>query len=418
MWEQLERYRNHFLQNEIKDVLKPSSINRQQNKEWSKAMEKRHICKCMPYGCSSTSTHLQDRAQLAYGWFALPKLVKELDSDVPLTHWKAVVSLTEFLSNPLNAQRAITEKDIVRKLKNAFMRMRLKLHKEQYREVEMYLKIYNILSRNLDGAEHIANRKCLRNEFYKIIKNQEANKDGLASEILRNLTGKPKVLGIFMEDPENFAALAEIFNQDPCRPHYPLDLWHHLCHLLEVAPEQAIALGFFELLHQRILNRLADFWDMATKAFALLLRCAEGQRHFNAVDGVKLLYDIFAQPDEEKPSMLLPQQKVQNWEYTVLALLNGLHSKRALWRSREFTQLPCYVGRLMESAMAATVANPRLQLYCLKALRELGVMPCTKRYIVANWLADICQLFCLDAEAECARDSLVDWLRRDIADSS
>jgi len=79
-----------------------------------------------------------------------------------------------------------------------------------------------------------------------------------------------------------------------------------------------------------------------------------------------------------------------------------------------FTQLPCYVGRLMES----TVDNPRLQLYCLKVFRELGVMPCIKRYIIGNWLEDICKLFCLDADAECARDSLVDWLRRDIADSS
>jgi len=128
-------------------------------------MEKRNICKCAPYCCTSTSTHLEDRAQLAYGWFALPKLLKELDSDVRLTHWKAVVSLTEFLLNPLNAQRAITEMDIVRKwvsnslifhqsikfplfnrLKNAFMRMRLKLHKEEHREGEMYLKIYSNLS--------------------------------------------------------------------------------------------------------------------------------------------------------------------------------------------------------------------------------------------------------------------------------
>ncbi|XP_037715462.1 uncharacterized protein LOC119550674 [Drosophila subpulchrella] len=413
MWEQLAQYRNHFLQHEIKDVLKPTSINSQQNKEWALYMDKRNICKCVPYCCTSTSTHLEDRAQLAYGWFALPKLLKELDSDVRLTHWKAVVSLTEFLLNPLNAQRAITEMDIVRKLKNAFMRMRLKLHKEEHREGEMYLKIYNILSRNYDGAENIANRKCLRIEFYKIIHEQENIKDDLASEILRNLTGKPKVLGIYLEDPENFSALAGIFKQDPCRPHYPQDLWHHLCHLLEVAPEQGIELGFFELLHSRILNRLSNFWDMATKAFALLLCCVEGQRRFDAVDGVKLLYDVFAQA-EENPRKLLPRQKVENWEYTVLALLNGLHSKKALWRSREFTQLPCYVGRLMES----TVDNPRLQLYCLKVFRELGVMPCIKRYIIGNWLEDICKLFCLDAEAECARDSLVDWLRRDIADSS
>ncbi|XP_017037109.1 uncharacterized protein [Drosophila kikkawai] len=410
MWEQLERYRNHFLQREIKDVMKPSSINNQQRMEWAEALEKRDLCKCFPDRDSVASKYFDDRAKLAYGWFALPKLMKEMDSDVRLTHWKAIVSLTEFLLNPLNAQTAITEYDIVRKLKNAFMRLRLKHHKEEYREGEMYLKIYNILSRNLNGAENIANRKCLRVEFYKIIKAQEDLKEELASEILRNLTGKTKVLSIILEDPENFSSLADIFKQDPCRPHYPIHLWHHLCHLLEVAPEQGLELGFFELLHFRILNRLPDFRDMATKAFALLLRCTEGQRRFDDVDGVKLLHDIFATMDG-KPRKLLP---LQNWEYLVLALVNGLHSKKALWRSREFTMLPCYVGRIMQT----TEDNPRLQLHCLKALRELGMMPCIKRYIIGNWLGDICRLFCLDAEAECARDALVDWLRRDIADSS
>lgn len=325
------------------------------------------------------------------------------------------------------------------------MRLRLKHHKEEHREGEMYLKIYSeyaksslgakflyllldILSRNLNGAEDIANRKCLRVEFYKIIKDKEEVRDELASEILSNLTGKtkgelewisqcpvkisplPKVLGIILKDPENFCALADIFKEDPCRPYYPEHLWCHLCHLLEVAPERGLELGFFDLLHLRILHRLPNYRDMASKAFALLLRCAEGQQRFDAVDGVKLLYDIFATM-EGRPKKLLA---FQNWEYVVLALVNGLHSKKALWRSREFTMLPCYVGRIMET----TETNPRQQLYCLKAMRELGMMPCIKRYIIGNWLGDICKLFCLDAEAECARDALVDWLRRDIAESS
>lgn len=32
MWEQLEGYRNHFLQSDFKDVMKPSSINCLQTK--------------------------------------------------------------------------------------------------------------------------------------------------------------------------------------------------------------------------------------------------------------------------------------------------------------------------------------------------------------------------------------------------
>ncbi|KAM8713081.1 hypothetical protein ACLKA7_013405 [Drosophila subpalustris] len=405
MWEQLEKYRNQFLQYEIKDVMKPSSINCLQNTEWRTFMKERDLCKCFPQRCPPSSTYFEDRAQLAYGNLALPKLLKEMDSGVHLTHWRAIVSLSDFLLNPLNSQRAILEMDIIRKVKNAFMRMRLKFHASHYNEVVTYLKIFNILSRNLNGAERIANCKCLRIEFYKILKRKESVKEDLASEILYNLTSKPKVLGIVLGDPENFESVAGIFKQDPCRPFYPVPLWQHLCNMLEVAPERGIELGFFELLHSRIVNRLPKFWDMASRGFALLLRCAEGQRRFDQVDGIRMIYELFSAKDNEQ---------VDNYENVVLILLNGLHSKRSLWRSREFTVLPCHLGRRMSSDSA----NPRLQLYCLRTLRELGVMPCIKRYIIANWLQAIRQLVCLDAEAECARDSLLHWLCRDIAESS
>lgn len=215
-----------------------------------------------------------------------------------------------------------------------------------------------------------------------------------------------------LEDPENFQGLAKIFKKDPCRHYYPQHLWHHLCHMLEVAPEQGIQLGFFELLHGRIKNRLPFYWNLASKAFALLLRCPEGQHRFDEVDGINMIYNIFASCYKKSTSML-HFQSVKCYEYVMLMLLNGLHSKRALWRSREFTMLACHVGR--RTSMGA---NPRLQLYSLKVLRELGVMPCIKRYINANWLEGLCLLKCLNAECECARDALVDWLRRDIADSS
>lgn len=404
MWEDLEKYRNHFLQSEIKDVMKPSSINCLQNTEWRTFVEKRDFCKRFPQRigyCTPSSTYFEDRAQLAYGRFALPKLLKEMDNGVHLTHWRAIVSLSEFLLNPLHAERAILEFDIIRKVKNAFMRMRMKYHASHYNEVEMYLKIFNILSRNLNGAERIANWKCLMIELYKILKYKESLKEDLAAEILHNLTSKPKILGIVLANPENFASVADIFKQDPCQPVYPSYLWHQLCNMLEVVPEQGIELGFFEFLHSRIVNRLPKFWDMNSKAFALLLRCGEGQRRFDDVDGIKMVYEMFSS-----------KEKFENYENVVLILLNGLHSKRSLWRSREFTVLPCHLGRRM-----STETNPRLQLYCLKGLRELSVMPCIKRYIIANWLQEIRVLVCLDAEAECARDSLLNWLCRDIAES-
>lgn len=134
MWEQLERYRNHFLQREMKGVMKSSTVNCLQSTgrvqqlqhfsnfsnniphaEWDKFRKKRDCCFRFPQQCAKSSTYFFDRAQLAYGYFALPKLMKEIDSDVNLTHWRAIVSLTEFLLNPQNVQRAVLEMDIVRK---------------------------------------------------------------------------------------------------------------------------------------------------------------------------------------------------------------------------------------------------------------------------------------------------------------
>ena len=44
----------------------------------------------------------------------------------------------------------------------------------------------------MNGAERIANCKCLMIEFYKILKHKESVKQDLAGEILFNLTSKPK----------------------------------------------------------------------------------------------------------------------------------------------------------------------------------------------------------------------------------
>lgn len=54
------------------------------------------------------------------------------------------------------------------------------------------LFLSDIISRNLNGAEHIAQSKCLRIEFYKILKDREPGKENIVAEILRNLTSKPK----------------------------------------------------------------------------------------------------------------------------------------------------------------------------------------------------------------------------------
>lgn len=143
--------------------------------------------------------------------------------------------------------------------------------------------------------------------------------------------------------------LSDIWQRDVCVFYYPHDLWLHLVHILEQAPREAIKNGFFEILYQRITGHLLRYhvWDM--KCFALLLRCPEGQQLFLEVGGVKLLYTI------------LKEEQLDCFENVVFCLMNGLFSKKILWRCREFTDLPLILTKL-----AKDCNKLQQQLFCLQ----------------------------------------------------
>lgn len=65
--------------------------------------------------CAPSANYFENRAQLAYGFWALPKLMKELGSDKSEEQWRAINSLAEHISNPLHGQRAINVYEIVRR---------------------------------------------------------------------------------------------------------------------------------------------------------------------------------------------------------------------------------------------------------------------------------------------------------------
>lgn len=175
-------------------------------------------------------------------------------------------------------------------------------------------------------------------------------------EYLENIS---KILPLLSQDNENcrhlildykvYDKLFEIWHQDPCVSYYPSDLWLHLSHILELAPDEAIDKGFFELLYQRIVGKLQKYhvWDM--KCFALLLRCPEGKKRFQQKDCLKVLYNI------------LHQEYLDNYENIVFCLMQGLFTKSILWRCREFTNLPLIITKLAENS-----ENYKQQLFCLQ----------------------------------------------------
>ncbi|XP_053964722.1 uncharacterized protein LOC128867492 [Anastrepha ludens] len=400
MWEELASYKNHFLQLEVKHM-KKETVNNLVTTAHRKRESKRCQCVCRNEDECDSSTYFRDHAALAYGFLCVEKLLHDICSDVPLVRWQNINSLSEVLLNPWQAQRAITQFDVVRKCGNIFFRLHHGYLQEHYHERRQLMKIFYIISGYLNGAHQIAHRTHLVNAFYSIIYSRSET-SLLACKILRNLTEKTELCLFMMDESKAFYRLSLIFHNDPCTPFYPNPLWEHLCHFLEIAPTLGINHGYFELLVERIETRRLSYHEFCMKCFAMLLRCEKGQKRFDEIDGVKMLYDILS--DE--------QRKLDNYEYVVVALLHGLVSNRSLWRCREFTDLP---NRIIELAKCK---NINLQLICLKVIRLLSAMPCVKAYILSGCMTDLMSIKCLNELNECTRDSLVEWLNRDICDSS
>ncbi|XP_037945031.1 uncharacterized protein LOC119677655 [Teleopsis dalmanni] len=402
MWDQLERYKNHFIQHDDLNIT-AGTINELVHNEFTTIRRKRELvstkkkpwCEYPKTDCRN-SNYFDDRTQLAYGWFALPKLLVEMNHDDLKIRWQATNSFSEFVLNPINAETAIHEMDIMRRLQNALHRVRRSDHEYAKRIETKILVSLEVLTRYIAGAGFLVRRPMLLNEIYNILLNEEPNFNLVAS-IVRNITEKAVVLLYVLAETDVFDKVTKIFLNDRCKNWYPSALWMHLSHFLEIIPEKALENGFFDLLYERVLAQHAHFHRQDVKCFALLLRCGEGQRLFDEHDGIKMVYN------------LIKYEKLPHSEYSVLCLMNGLLSKRAMWRVREFTDLPSIL-----TERAKDTCNERLQLYCLRIIRLLGDMPCMKRYIRLNCEKSIKDMICLNKTNECLRDNMLKWLNTEI----
>ncbi|KAM7341881.1 uncharacterized protein ACRADG_009507 [Cochliomyia hominivorax] len=393
MWAEHEKYRNHFLQMHLKH-LNPAQINLMTQKEFSKTHSS-HVLNRVKISCKS-ALYFENHADLAYGFGALDKLMHELACDDYLTQWRAINTLSEYIMNPLHAQTAIKQYDIVRRCQNVFLRIRLNYHKVKFREISRLLNIFYHICLYRNGVEQILERYRLLDQFYDIIKERKEHLQAI-SKILPLLTATKENCQKLIENYKVYDKLVNVFQMDPCISYYPSDLWLHVSHIFELAPVLAIEKGFFEILYQRICGKLFQYhiWDI--KCLGLLLHCPLGQKRFAEKDVLKMLYEI------------LKQDPLDNYEHVIYCLMQGLFTKSVLWRSREFTDLPLIVIKL-----AKDDKNPKQQLFCLQTLRELGVMPCVKRFIKANCLEDLRNLSCLTLNNERERQEIVYWLEREI----
>ncbi|XP_073812111.1 uncharacterized protein [Musca autumnalis] len=394
MWKKYETYRNHFLQSQLK-FLTASAINE---------IAKSSVEQQTSNGCclDNKSTYFADRAQLAYGLRALPKLMKEIGSDDDETQFRAINSLSEFVRNPLHAQRAITQFQIVRRCQNIFLRIRMKYQETKFRNSECLLTIFYYISKHLNGVDQIVRSNRLLDQFYAIVEAREIHMVKTV-QILALLSEQHSGAIYLINSYSVLDKLKGIWSRDICVPYYPDELWLHLQHVLEHIPDAAVECGFFEILHNRIKGRLFQFHRYDLKCFALLCRSVGGRKRFMAVDGVKEMYDILTDPFK----------KLDSYENVVLTLMHGILSKPVMWRCREFTDLPWIVTELVSST-----ANQNMQLFCFQLLCGLAEMPCIKRYIRVKCLESLKRIECMSLPNKEVHDELLYRLQREIYHTS
>ncbi|XP_013101483.2 uncharacterized protein LOC106083167 isoform X1 [Stomoxys calcitrans] len=396
MWAKSEAYKNNYLQTELMHIT-PTTINEIVNKE----VENRDgalstVSNYMPSNC------FYNRSPLAYGLWALPELMKQIGSDDFELQYKALSSLAEYVVNPLHAQRAIRQFQVVRRCQNIFFRIRMKYEKSKFQTAERILEIFYNVAKHMSGVEAIVHSNRLMDQFYAIVRDREENMLKI-SKILSLLTERISAAIYLLDNYNVMQKFADIWRQDICAPYYPIDLWLHFQHILQQAPDKAIELGLFEILHTRIRGRVFKFHRCDLKCFALLLRCEEGQKRFLNVDGVREMYELLVDPSKQ----------LDSYENVILTLMNGVLAKPVLWRCREFTNLPIIITGLAEISK-----EYNMQLYCLQLLRELGEMPCIKRFIQENCLNTLNNISCIGAMNEKLREELLYWLQREIYHTS
>ncbi|XP_061393932.1 uncharacterized protein LOC133329474 [Musca vetustissima] len=398
MWKKYEKCRNHYLQSQLK-FLTPTTIN-----EIAKLPVEQIVPnQCQYYGChNNKSTFFDDRAELAYGLRALPKLMKEIGSDDATTQFRAINSLSEYVRNPLHAQRAITQFQIVRRCQNIFLRIRMKYEESKYRHLDCLLTIFYYISKHLNGVYQIVRSNRLLDQLYEIAAKRDMHMIK-ASAILSLLSEQHAAAVVLINSYNVLDKLINIYSPDICVPYYPEALWLHLQHILQYIPDEAIKCGFFEILYKRIKGRLFQYHRFDLKCFGMLCGSDEGRKRFMAIDGVKEMYDILNDPVE----------KLDTYENVVLTLMNGILSKPVMWRCREFTDLPSIVTDIVRNT-----TNQKMQLCCLQLLRELGGMPCIKRYMKATFLEHLKNIECVSMNNKEAHAELLYWLQREVYHTS
>lgn len=202
----------------------------------------------------------------------------------------------------------------------------------------------------MNGVNEIIRHSHLMDQFYEIVRDRDEQM-AQASKILHLLTEQFMATIYLINNYGVMDKLIDVWRRDICIINYPENLWFHLQHILEQAPQQAIEKGFFEILYERIRGRLFRYHHYDLKCFALLLRCEEGQKRFVAIDGVKEMHAILTDP----------LNKLDSYENVILTLMNGIFAKAILLRCREFTDLP-----LIITNMAADCLNHNNQIFCFQ----------------------------------------------------
>lgn len=329
----------------------------------------------------------------------------EICDDDKCQQYQSLNTLSQFLFNPLEAERAINHFELVRRLNSNFQR-KLREPSENATKIEFILKIFEILASHINGATRMTDLCTFLTSIHNGIL-QNSFWDHQAARILRTLSTQPRIaFRLYSSKFRHF--LTNIFKEQEHAWELE-DFLYHLSNLICINPSEFIKLGFFEMLHDRIRdttllerpkvkNNMKQFptYTAKLKCFGLLINCKEGQEKFMEVDGVHLMYGI------------LKTNCIPHWihEFAALALQNGTLCKVTAWRSMNFWDLPSVLLKC-----AHNKENDALQLYALECLRNITCMPSIKKFVRNVCLPQIKHIFCRKEANKVVKEKLLKWLK-------
>ncbi|CAD7088850.1 unnamed protein product [Hermetia illucens] len=330
---------------------------------------------------------IKKNANLAYGLDGIPQLLKDLASYDLGVQSKALHSLEEELQNSYKCYRAIVEFNIASRLNQSLDNF-FPLVPGDISPLLKNIVCIGLVASHYQGAKALMHEHNLISNLYDMIIDTNPVSRNAALALYR-MSSQPEVADVMASGDHLQRAVRVLERIDHIEEVYMV-----IANLIERSPGKAMSKGVFETIYCK-LNRCHEY-PTVMKCLALLINCREAEEVCDKKDIVYKFKEMLA--DDSLPLKTL--------EYLSLGICNALYTTTAMWRCREFWDLPAILIK-----RAHNKTSDFMQLWCLQALRQLIMMPSIKNLVRKTYKKKIKNIVCRKDYVEKVKNDLLKQLR-------